>query len=64
MKFKELIEGNKFSLVVSLPSNNLELAEAALDGGAQAVKFIVMYGTGQVVIPLEPMRRTGSFCSS
>ena len=38
MKFKELIEGNKFSLVVSLPSNNLELAEAALDGGAQAVK--------------------------
>ena len=38
MKFKELIEGNKFSLVVSLPSNNLELAKAALDGGAQAVK--------------------------
>lgn len=38
MKFKELIGGNKFSLVVSLPSNNLELAQAALDGGAQAVK--------------------------
>ncbi len=38
MKFKELIGSNKFSLVVSLPSNNLELAQAALDGGAQAVK--------------------------
>lgn len=38
MKFKQLIEQNRFSLVVSLPSNSLGLAEAALEGGAQAVK--------------------------
>lgn len=38
MKFKRVIENNKFTLVVSLPSNDLELAKAALAGGAQAVK--------------------------
>ena len=38
MQFKNLIEENKFSLVVSLPSNDLALAKAALEGGAQAVK--------------------------
>ena len=38
MEFKQMIDTNKFSLVVSLPSNKLELAQAALDGGAQAVK--------------------------
>lgn len=36
--FKALIERNKFSLVVSLPSNDLRLAQAALEGGAQAIK--------------------------
>lgn len=38
MKFKHMIQSNKFSLVVSLPANDLELARAALAGGAQAVK--------------------------
>lgn len=38
MEFKQLIENNKFSLVVSLPSNSLEMAKAAIEGGAQAVK--------------------------
>lgn len=38
MDFKHLIEDNKFSLVVSLPSNSLEMAKAAIEGGAQAVK--------------------------
>lgn len=38
MNFKQMIADNKFSLVVSLPSNNLDLAKAALEGGAQAVK--------------------------
>lgn len=38
MSFKKLINSNKFSLVVSLPSNDLDLARAALDGGADAVK--------------------------
>jgi len=38
MRFVDLITDRKFVLVVSLPSNNLELAKAALDGGAQAVK--------------------------
>ena len=38
MEFKQLIENNKFSVVVSLPANDLELAKAALEGGAQAVK--------------------------
>jgi hypothetical protein len=33
-----MIQQNRFSLVVSLPSNDLELAKAALEGGAQAVK--------------------------
>lgn len=38
MNFKNLIASNKFTLVVSLPANNLDLAKAALEGGAQAVK--------------------------
>lgn len=38
MEFKKMIHDNKFSLVVSLPANDLELAKAALEGGAQAVK--------------------------
>lgn len=38
MNFKEMIQSNKFSLVVSLPENSLELANAALLGGAQAIK--------------------------
>lgn len=38
MEFKQIITQNKFSLVVSLPSNDLALAKAALEGGAQAVK--------------------------
>ena len=35
MEFKNVIEKNKFSLVVSLPSNDLGMAKAALEGGAQ-----------------------------
>ncbi|MDR1586383.1 MAG: hypothetical protein LBS57_02870 [Treponema sp.] len=38
MKFKSLITESRFSLVVSLPSNNVDLAKAALAGGAQALK--------------------------
>lgn len=38
MRFKQMICENKFSLLVSLPSNDLELAKAALEGGAQAIK--------------------------
>lgn len=38
MKFKQMIENNRFSLVVSLPANDLEMAKAALEGGAQALK--------------------------
>jgi len=38
MDFKEVVNENKFTLVVSLPENNLELARAALEGGAQAIK--------------------------
>lgn len=38
MNFGKMIRENPFSLVVSLPSNNLDLAKAALEGGAQAVK--------------------------
>jgi len=33
-----MIRANPFSLLVSLPSNNLELAKAALEGGADAIK--------------------------
>ena len=38
MGFVQLIDRRKFLLVVSLPSNDLELAKAALEGGADAVK--------------------------
>ncbi len=38
MRFVDLMTNRKFVLVVSLPSNNLELAKAALEGGADAVK--------------------------
>lgn len=38
MKFLDQIQNSKFSLVVSLPANTLALAEAALAGGAQAIK--------------------------
>ena len=38
MKFHKLLKANAFSLVVSLPANKPELAQAALDGGADAVK--------------------------
>lgn len=38
LDYKEMICSNKMSLVVSLPANDLELAKAALRGGAQALK--------------------------
>ena len=38
MKFEKLLKDNPFTLVVSLPNNHLDLAKAALDGGADAVK--------------------------
>lgn len=38
MGFTDLFSALKFSLVVSLPSNDLKLAKAALDGGAHAIK--------------------------
>ena len=41
MRFHKLINQNKFSLVASLPENKLDLAEAALRGGTQAIKVHV-----------------------
>lgn len=38
MGFRKMICENPFSLLVSLPSNDLELAKAALEGGAMAIK--------------------------
>ena len=38
MGFVELLSDRKFTLVVSLPANDLNLAKAALEGGADAVK--------------------------
>ena len=38
MKLHRMLKNKKFSLVVSLPANDLELAAAAVKGGAQAVK--------------------------
>lgn len=38
MNFKELVTGRKFTLVVSLPANCIDLVKAALEGGAQAIK--------------------------
>ncbi|GHV93906.1 hypothetical protein AGMMS50293_02260 [Spirochaetia bacterium] len=41
MKFHQMLIKNKFTLVASLPENKLALAEAALKGGAQAIKVHV-----------------------
>jgi hypothetical protein len=41
MKFHKLVRENKFTLVVSLPENKISLAEAAIRGGAQAIKVHV-----------------------
>lgn len=41
MKLESMLLNNKFSLVVSLPSNNTDFAQAALDGGADAIKVHV-----------------------
>lgn len=38
MSFINMLTENSFTLVASLPENNLELAKAAIDGGAQAIK--------------------------
>jgi hypothetical protein len=38
MNFKELVTNQKFTLVASLPANRIDLAIAALEGGAQAIK--------------------------
>ena len=38
MRFEKLLKENPFTLVVSLPNNKLDLAKAALDAGADAVK--------------------------
>lgn len=38
MVFKKLLIDNDFSLVVSLPANRIDLVQAAIDGGADAIK--------------------------
>jgi len=38
MKFQDIIRESRFSLIASLPSNDLKLARAALEGGAHAIK--------------------------
>ena len=38
MRLKNMLCDNPFSLLVSLPNNDLELAKAALEGGAMAIK--------------------------
>ena len=38
MKFSDMLRDKKFSLLVSLPANDLKLAQAALEGGADAIK--------------------------
>lgn len=61
MDFKAMVKENKFTLVVSLPENNLELARAALEGGAQAIKVHANYGTAPAAIPLGHMKKTAGF---
>ena len=38
MKYAQLLQQNRFSVITSLPRNELKLAEAALKGGAEAIK--------------------------
>lgn len=37
-RFLELLQKKKFSLIVSLPANDIDLVKAAADGGADAIK--------------------------
>ena len=38
MDYTEMLTDNRFAVIAALPRNDLALAEAALEGGAQAVK--------------------------
>ncbi|MDQ0340557.1 hypothetical protein J2S00_003381 [Caldalkalibacillus uzonensis] len=38
-KFQQMIQSKPMSLIVSLPDNDLELARAAIDAGADGIKF-------------------------
>lgn len=38
MRFHKMLQQNPFSLVASLSANNLDIAKAAIDGGADAIK--------------------------
>lgn len=38
VEFNQLVTNRKFTLVASLPANRIDLAKAALEGGAQAIK--------------------------
>ena len=38
MRYAQLLQQNRFSVITSLPRNELKLAEAALKGGAEAIK--------------------------
>ena len=37
-RFLQLVEGGRFGLIVALPANSVEMARAAEDGGADAIK--------------------------
>lgn len=38
MRLEQMLAKNRFSLITALPANDLSLAQAALEGGAQAIK--------------------------
>ena len=60
MDYTEMLTDNRFSVIAALPRNDLALAEAALEGGAQAVKV----GTAPAETRLAPLQKTGLFCVS
>ncbi len=44
MQFEKILKENKFTLAVGLPANDLDMVKAAIDGGADAVKFNLNLG--------------------
>ena len=64
MDYTEMLTDNRFSVIAALPRNDLALAEAALEGGAQAVKVHCNVGTAPAETRLAPLQKTGLFCVS
>ena len=64
MDYTDMLTDNRFSVIAALPRNDLALAEAALEGGAQAVKVHCNVWHRASGNTLAPLQKTGLFCVS